>query len=103
MTKQTLIAFFNREPGSKEVFEQGKDLGRVSLRRTQFKLAGKSAAMAIFLGKNLLGQSDRHEHALASRAEDAPETSSARERVMRRIALLSARAKEEAQCRDGSG
>ena len=33
--------------------------GRVSLRRTQFKLAEKSAGMAIFLGKNMLGQRDR--------------------------------------------
>lgn len=32
--------------------------GRISLRRMQFKLAEKSAAMAIFLGKNILGQSD---------------------------------------------
>ena len=32
--------------------------GKMSLRRTQFKLAEKSAAMAIFLGKNYLGQTD---------------------------------------------
>ena len=32
--------------------------GKASLRRLQFKLAEKSAAMAIFLGKNYLGQSD---------------------------------------------
>jgi hypothetical protein len=30
----------------------------MSLRRTQFRLAEKSAAMAIFLGKQYLGQSD---------------------------------------------
>jgi hypothetical protein len=30
----------------------------MSLRRYQFKLAQKSAAMAIFLGKNYLGQKD---------------------------------------------
>ena len=30
----------------------------MSLRRAQFRLAEKSAAMAIFLGKNYLGQSD---------------------------------------------
>ena len=30
--------------------------GKISLRRTQFALAEKSAAMAIFLGKNYLGQ-----------------------------------------------
>lgn len=32
--------------------------GKVSLRRMQFNLAKTSAAMAIFLGKNMLGQSD---------------------------------------------
>ena len=32
--------------------------GKMSLRRMQFKLAEKSPAMAIFLGKNMLGQTD---------------------------------------------
>lgn len=32
--------------------------GKVSLRRMQFNLAKTSPAMAIFLGKNMLGQSD---------------------------------------------
>lgn len=32
--------------------------GKISLRRTQFKLAEKSASMAIFLGKQYLGQKD---------------------------------------------
>lgn len=32
--------------------------GKISLRRNQFKLAESSAAMAIFLGKNYLGQTD---------------------------------------------
>lgn len=35
--------------------------GKISLRRTQMKLAEKNAAMAIFLGKNMLGQTDRVE------------------------------------------
>ena len=34
-------------------------LGKISLRRSQFRLAEKSAAMAIFLGKNYLGQTDK--------------------------------------------
>lgn len=32
--------------------------GKISLRRKQFKLADRSAAMAIFLGKQYLGQTD---------------------------------------------
>lgn len=40
------------------VFDQKRATGKISLRRMQFKLAEKSAAMAIFLGKNYLGQKD---------------------------------------------
>lgn len=35
--------------------------GKISLRRKQFKLADKSPAMAIFLGKQYLGQKDNVE------------------------------------------
>lgn len=38
--------------------------GKASLRRTQFKLAEKSATMAIFLGKNYLGQKDAYEQTI---------------------------------------
>lgn len=41
-----------------QVYSEKKVGGKVSLRRLQFRLAEKSAAMAIFLGKNILGQSD---------------------------------------------
>ena len=40
-------------------YRQFSDAGIVSLRRAQFKLATKNASMAIFLGKNYLGQSDQ--------------------------------------------
>ena len=41
-----------------EVFKTYSASGKVSLRRMQFKLAERNAAMAIFLGKNYLGQRD---------------------------------------------
>lgn len=41
-----------------EVYKVKASSGKISLRRHQFKLAEKSAAMAIFLGKNILGQKD---------------------------------------------
>lgn len=41
-----------------EAYKKHSAKGKMSLRRAQFKLAEKSAAMAIFLGKNYLGQSD---------------------------------------------
>ena len=43
------------------VFQEKRENGLISLRRTQFQLAEKSPAMAIFLGKNLLGQTDKME------------------------------------------
>lgn len=41
-----------------EVFAEKRVGGLISLRRSQFRLAEKNAAMAIFLGKNYLGQKD---------------------------------------------
>lgn len=43
--------------------------GKISLRRAQFRLAEKNAAMAIFLGKNYLGQTDRIEQ-IVTQIED---------------------------------
>lgn len=40
------------------IFERGAEKGRLSLRRTQFRLAEKNATMAIFLGKQHLDQRD---------------------------------------------
>lgn len=40
------------------IYKKGLEDGRMSLRRTQFKLAERSTAMAIFLGKQYLGQTD---------------------------------------------
>lgn len=44
-----------------ECKEKGQATGKASLRRNQFKLSESNAAMAIFLGKNWLGQSDKIE------------------------------------------
>lgn len=41
-----------------EVYKTASANGKISLRRTQFELAEKSPAMAIFLGKQYLGQRD---------------------------------------------
>lgn len=71
-TKDEIAGFFNCSPDTIENFCKStykgtfsatykiySASGRISLRRYQFKLAEKSAAMAIFLGKNMLGQKDR--------------------------------------------
>lgn len=44
--------------GYSQCYNKYSQDGKISLRRAQFRLAEKSAAMAIFLGKNILGQSD---------------------------------------------
>lgn len=44
--------------GFSEVFKKKRGKGKISLRRAQFRLAAKSASMAIWLGKQWLGQKD---------------------------------------------
>lgn len=43
------------------VFKRYSQNGKISLRRHQFRLAEKNPSMAIFLGKQWLGQSDKME------------------------------------------
>lgn len=61
VTDKTLESWCKRvyKKGFSEIFSEKRSKGKISLRRTQFKLAEKSPAMAIFLGKNYLGQSDK--------------------------------------------
>ena len=44
------------------IYKKGMDNGRESLRRKQFKLADNNATMAIWLGKQYLGQKDIVNH-----------------------------------------
>jgi len=48
----------NYRMGFSDIFSIKREKGRISLRRAQYQLAEKSAAMAIFLGKQYLGQKD---------------------------------------------
>lgn len=47
-----------KSPEARQAWDNGLEGGKVSLRRKQMRLASSSAAMAIFLGKNYLGQRD---------------------------------------------
>lgn len=60
ITDKTLQAWCKRtyNKGFSEVYAKKREKGKISLRRAQFRLAEKSASMAIFLGKNYLGQKD---------------------------------------------
>lgn len=73
-TKKTLIAWCKRtyQTDFSTVYAEKAEYGKISLRRKQFQIAEKNAAMAIFLGKNYLGQSDRNE-TIISAGIPAPE------------------------------
>lgn len=43
------------------LYKKGQENGKMSLRRMQWKLAEKNTAMAIWLGKQYLGQTDKVE------------------------------------------
>ena len=43
------------------IYKKGQDNGKMSLRRMQYKLAEKNATMALWLGKQYLGQKDNIE------------------------------------------
>jgi hypothetical protein len=62
VSEPTFGAFLKRHKKARETWDSGIETGKISLRRVQLRLAETNAAMAIFLGKNLLGQSDRQEH-----------------------------------------
>lgn len=48
----------------KQVFDQKNAIGKISLRRTQYKLAETNPTMAIWLGKQYLGQKEQLEQAI---------------------------------------
>ena len=70
-TDKTLTSWCKETYGESfsEVYSKKREKGKISLRRAQFQLATKSAAMAIFLGKNYLGQTDRIEQ-IVTQIED---------------------------------
>lgn len=55
------ISTLDRDANFEVYYKKGLDGGKMSLRRMQFKLAEKNSAMAIFLGKQYLGQRDTPE------------------------------------------
>lgn len=60
VTDCTLNAWCKRTYGAgfSDVFRQKRGKGKISLRRHQMRLAEKNATMAIWLGKQYLGQKD---------------------------------------------
>ena len=52
-----------------EIWEKKSSLGKISLRRIQFKQAETNPSMAIWLGKQILGQTDQVETTINDRIE----------------------------------
>lgn len=61
VTDKTLTTWCKRvyKKSFSEVFKEKRQTGKISLRRSQFKLAEKNATMAIWLGKQYLDQRDK--------------------------------------------
>lgn len=83
------------EPELKTAIEDGWAHGRASIRRQQFQLLGSgNATMAVWLGKNYLGQRDNLDTKLTgsgSNGELEIITESAAERIESRMLLLAER------------
>lgn len=63
ISDKTLDGWVKREykTSFSEIYEKKRSTGKISLRRAQFRLAEKNATMAIWLGKQYLGQRDQIE------------------------------------------
>lgn len=65
----------------KEAYEELSAVGKISLRRYQFRLAETSTPMAIFLGKQMLGQREVVENKVSNQIQivaDIPHTTKPR-------------------------
>ena len=73
VTDRTLNAWCKRTYGAgfSEIFRQKRGKGKISLRRHQMRLAEKNATMAIWLGKQYLGQTDKPEESVDMEDTDA--------------------------------
>lgn len=56
--------------GFADIYEKKRGVGKISLRRAQFRMAETNATMAIWLGKQYLGQAERQEVAVSVNDDD---------------------------------
>ena len=80
-----------------EAFKQYSAQGKISLRRNQMKMAEKNVAMAIFLGKNYLGQKDTQDNEVAERTIDAMKA------ILGTVEVVSAAQRPQQNQADSSG
>lgn len=69
---KTLTKWVKKEYGAdySQVVKEKAEIGKISLRRYQFSQASKSPSMAIWLGKQYLGQTDKIEATVAEIDDD---------------------------------
>lgn len=61
VSRTTLTKFLNENEKARDMIDFGKAGGKLNLRRLQFRSAERSITMQIWLGKQLLGQTDKIE------------------------------------------
>jgi len=62
VSRETFEQFLGRSKKAREAWQTGKEAGKASLRRMQFRAAEEgNTTMLIWLGKQFLGQRDKHE------------------------------------------
>lgn len=61
VSQVTFLEFLKRSKKAKDAWEHNRESGLASLRRNQFKMAENNPTMAIWLGKQYLGQKDKSE------------------------------------------
>lgn len=73
VTDKTLNTWCRKTYGEtfSEVFSKKRGKGKISLRRIQWRMAEHSASMAIWLGKQYLGQKDKPEDSVDTEDTDA--------------------------------
>jgi hypothetical protein len=86
VAEAAMAKFLARSRLARAAFAGGRGHGLEAQRRAQFKLAETNATMAIFLGKNYLGQADRRE----LEQSGAIDLSHAGQRVRDKLAAIAA-------------
>lgn len=81
VTDKTLEGWCKRtyHKGFSEIFAEKRGLGKISLRRMQWRLAERNSSMAIFLGKNFLDQKDQVSVGMNVNMDDDPITKALKE------------------------
>jgi hypothetical protein len=82
VSRDTLHNFFMANPDARERWNNGLEGGKASIRRNQFKLCETNATMAIWLGKQYLGQRDQNAVEMSGTVEITQVTDEQRARAL---------------------